>query len=53
MFFEPIQFVNNLKWMGVGMLGVFIVIAAIIGTVYGLNYAGNAIIAKKNSQDEQ
>ena len=52
MFFEPIKFVENLKWMGVGMLGVFIVIAVIIGSIYGLNYAVNAIVAKKNSKDE-
>lgn len=53
MFFEPIKFVENLKWMGVGMLGVFIVIAAIIGSVYGLNYAINSFLAKKNSKSEQ
>ena len=53
MYFVPINFVNNLSWMGVGMLGVFIVIVAIIGSVYGLNYAINAFLAKKNSRDEQ
>lgn len=34
MFFDPIQFVNNLKYMGVGMLGVFIIIGIIIAATY-------------------
>ena len=28
--YNPIQFVNNLKYMGIGMLGVFMIIAIII-----------------------
>ena len=28
--FDPIQFVNYLKYMGIGMLGVFIIIGIII-----------------------
>ena len=28
--FNPMNFVTNLKWMGVGMLGVFIIIGIII-----------------------
>jgi len=28
--FDPIQFVTNLKYMGIGMLGVFIIIGIII-----------------------
>ncbi len=31
--FEPIQFVRNLKYMGLGMLGIFIVTLVIIGSV--------------------
>lgn len=27
--FEPMQFVENLRYMGLGMLGIFIVIGAI------------------------
>lgn len=34
MFFEPIEFVNNLKYMGLGMLGVFIIIGIIVGATY-------------------
>ena len=28
--YNPMQFVNNLKYMGIGMLGVFMIIAIII-----------------------
>lgn len=30
MTFEPMNFVNNLYYMGTGMLGIFVVIGAII-----------------------
>ena len=35
--FEPMNFIYNLKWMGLGMLGIFIVIAAIWGVTVALN----------------
>lgn len=35
--FKPMAFVENLNIMGVGMLGIFIVIAAIIISVFVLN----------------
>ena len=35
--FEPINFVKNLKFMGAGMLGIFIVIGVIILSVIVLN----------------
>ncbi len=31
--FEPMQFLYNLKYMGLGMLGIFIVTLVIIGSV--------------------
>ena len=34
--FEPIQFVNYLKYMGIGMLGVFIIIFIIMLTTYAI-----------------
>ena len=52
MYFEPMNFVKNLSWMGVGMLGVFLVIGAVVASVYALNGAVNAILSKKNSNDE-
>ena len=36
-FFEPMNFVENLKYMGVGMLGIFIVIGLIMVVVMLLN----------------
>ena len=35
--FNPQAFVDNLSYMGIGMLGIFIVIGAIIGITYLLN----------------
>ena len=35
--FEPINFVNNLKYMGVGMLTILIVIGASIAVTMVLN----------------
>ena len=41
--FEPIQFVNNLKYMGNGMLGVFMIVGIIIAATYVIDKltAGN------------
>ena len=35
--FEPIQFVNYLKYMGIGMLGVFIIIGIIMFATYAIS----------------
>ena len=35
--FAPINFIKNLKYMGLGMLGIFIVIGIIVGVVVALN----------------
>lgn len=34
--FNPSNFLSNLKYMGVGMLGVFIIIGVIIGATYAI-----------------
>ncbi len=34
MYFNPMNFVNNLKYMGIGMLGVFMIIGIIIAATY-------------------
>ena len=44
--FKPEEFVNNLGYMGKGMLGIFIVIGAIICSVYLLGLIGK----KKDKQ---
>ena len=35
--FNPANFISNLKYMGLGMLGIFIVIGIIVGVVVALN----------------
>lgn len=44
--FEPIEFVNNLKYMGIGMLGVFM----IVGIIIAATYAVNKFTSKSNDQ---
>lgn len=39
--FDPIQFVYNLKYMGVGMLGVFIIIGIIMTATYAIGKLTN------------
>ena len=34
MYFEPFEFIKNLKYMGIGMLGVFIIVGIIMASVY-------------------
>ena len=36
--FEPMNFVASLKYMGVGMLGVFIIVAIIMAATYAIGY---------------
>ena len=49
--FNPMAFVENLKYMGLGMLGIFLVMGVIILAVYGLG----ALNAKRrqNSKKQQ
>ena len=35
--FQPEAFISNLKYMGIGMLGVFIIIGIIIIATYAIN----------------
>ena len=46
--FEPMQFINYLKYMGTGMLGVFL----IIGVIMSATYAISKISAKKSDIKE-
>ena len=46
--FEPMHFVENLRYMGLGMLGIFIVIGLIMLIIWIL---GKAFPAKKDKQD--
>ncbi len=38
MHFNPLAFIENLKYMGIGMLGIFVVIAVLIGITVFLNH---------------
>ena len=40
--FQPVEFVNHLKYMGVGMLGVFIIIGIIILATYLIGHMSGA-----------
>jgi len=46
--FDPMQFVNNLPTMGIGMLGVFMIIFIIAAATYAIG----AIGSKKDAADE-
>ena len=34
--FNPMNFVESLRYMGTGMLGIFVVMGVIIAAIYGL-----------------
>lgn len=36
LYFNPMKFVENLKYMGIGMLGVFMIIAIIMASTYAI-----------------
>ena len=47
--FQPEMFLESLKYMGAGMLGIFIVMGAIIGATYGL---GRLFSRRQKKQEE-
>ena len=34
--FNPMEFIYNLKYMGVGLLGVFLIVGIIVAATYGI-----------------
>lgn len=46
--FNPMEFVNNLSYMGKGLVGIFLVIGIIIGVTAILNKVTSK---KKNKED--
>ncbi len=52
MYFEPYQFIENLHYMGKGMLGIFIVIGVITILTLLLDFFGNTKHDQKAEQDE-
>ena len=47
--FNPMNFVSNLKYMGIGLLGVFI----IIGIIIAATYLTTKLTAPKKNGDDQ
>ena len=47
--FDPIQFIYNLKYMGGGMLGIFIIIGIIIASTYAIG----KLTAKFSSENKE
>ena len=50
--FRPMEFLKNLGYIGMGMLGIFIVIAAIVGVSVLLNTVTSGIGKNKDKDDE-
>ena len=46
--FEPMNFIDNLSYMGTGMLGIFIV----IGLIWFTTFALNKLFSSKKDGDE-
>lgn len=50
--FNAMAFVDNLKYMGAGMLGIFIVMGVIIAVIYGLSALFNKPTKKKKDTEK-
>ncbi len=48
--FEIMNFIYNLKYMGIGMLGVFMIIGVIIGATYGIAKLTEKLQANKEQE---
>ena len=48
--FQPAEFVNNLTYMGIGMLGVFIIVGIIIASTYIIGAVTNKIANRKKGE---
>ena len=49
MSFTPINFVHSLKYMGIGMLGVFIIVGIIIASTYAIGSITDAMAKRAES----
>ena len=50
LYFNPMNFINNLKYMGIGMLGVIMIIAIIMAATYAIMHFTSK--SKKKKDDE-
>ena len=48
LYFKPIEFIKNLGYMGVGMLGVFIIVGIIAASTYAIGH----FTGKKKNNDQ-
>ena len=53
MTFNPMGFITNLSYMGLGMLAIFVVIAIIIGITYLLNFVFSQPVIPRKVQDSE
>ena len=37
LYFKPLEFIHNLGYIGIGMLGVFIIVGIIAGATYAIS----------------
>ena len=49
LYFKPLEFIHNLGYMGIGMLGVFI----IVGIIAAATYAISGLTGKKNDKEKE
>lgn len=49
--FEPMKFIENLIYMGIGMLGVFMIVGIIMGATYLINFVINKIAESKKDAE--
>ncbi len=52
-FFDPMKFVDSLSYMGVGMIGIFIVVGIIIFTTLILGAVMNIVSNVKANKENQ
>ena len=50
--FEPMNFVHYLKYMGVGMLGVFLIVGIIMASTYAIGSLTGKMSKKDDSTEE-
>ena len=50
--FNPMRFIETLKYMGIGMLGIFIIIGIIIASTY-IRSGVSEKLANKNKQKDE
>ena len=53
MYFNGMAFLENLKYMGLGMIGIFVVMGVIILAVYGLGALNAKRQKMKNKQQDE